>query len=399
MKRLFVKLLLAAAIIGNAASARGLTILPTFDISILTNADAAAITNDILFSIGTFQSNLTDNVTVKILFVADETVGLGQSATWGAPYSYGDYLTALRSRATSVNDMVALSRIPNTPTDPLIGNSQIEMKLPLARMMGLDSDYGPDGFDSTISCKMSLMNFSRPPGDPDKYDFIATVEHEMNEVLGFPSNLKRGYPSGPIGPIDLFRYTTNLVRTWTTNGDDAYFSIDGTNLLARFNQNPDGDYHDWWSYSGSWAPPGQTPLPQVQDAFGSTGNYQDEGPNELAGLDVIGYTLATLPPSAPPLLRFVRNGPGQFTLSWSNIYSGYILQERTNLTTAVWTASASGPTNPAVLAIGGGQKFYRLYKSVGPFVARSAAMPTDSKAAAISSNPNLRLEVHVVQPR
>jgi hypothetical protein len=50
-----------------------------------------------------------------------------------------------------------------------------------------------------------------------------------------------------INPADLFRYTTNLVRTFTTTGDNAYFSPDGTNLLARYNMDPGGDYGDWWS--------------------------------------------------------------------------------------------------------------------------------------------------------
>src|ERR1019366_9052864 len=100
-------------------------------------------------------------------------------------------------------------------------------------------------------------------------------------------------------------------------------------LLARFNQDPGGDYHDWWSVSALWAPPGNTPHEQVQDAFGGPGTTQDEGTNELAMLDVIGYTLAVTTPIGSPQLIITGNGANQFTLSWTNTAAGYVLQERT----------------------------------------------------------------------
>ena len=394
MKKTLLKLASIVAACGLATSAYSLTIIPTFDISITTNVNVVAITNAINFSIGTLQSNLTDNSTVKILFVSDESVGLGQSATWESPYTYTDYLAALKSRASSINDSNALSKIPNTAGDPLVNSNDIALKLPLARLMGLDSGYGPDGFDSTISCKMSLMNFTRPPADPNKYDLIGTLEHEIDEVLGFASNLKRGQPTGPIGAADLFRYTTNLVRTWTTNGDDAYFSVDGTNLLARFNQDPDGDYHDWFSSSALWAPPGQTPHEQVQDAFGGPGGFQDEGPNELAMLDVIGYTLATTTPQTQPLVQIIRSGVNQFTVSWTNTATGYVLQERTNLLFGDWAFSTTGSTNPAILLTTNIQKFYRLYKAAAPSVVFN-----QSVAVQQLSTHTLERVIHSIQPR
>src|SRR6202034_3292031 len=113
--------------------------------------------------------------------------------------------------------------------------------------LGLDSGEGPDGFDSTIHLNMPLMNFTRPPTNSNNRDLQSVVEHEMDEVLGTPSGLAEG---GPIWAMDLFRYTLTLDRTYTTNGDDAYFSVDGTNLWARFNQEYFGDYGDWWSYTG-----------------------------------------------------------------------------------------------------------------------------------------------------
>jgi hypothetical protein len=223
------------------------------------------------------------------------------------------------------------------------------------------------------------MNFSRPPGNPNDYDMQGTVAHEMDEVLGTSSGLPN---TNIVWAMDLFRYTTNLVRTFTTNGDNAYFSVDGTNLWARFNTNPGGDYADWWSSTGFWALPGITPHPQVQDAFGNPGTVEDLGPNELAMLDAVGWTLTSPVPVAAPKLWIVNNGVGQITILWPDSFSGYGLQESTNLVSGSWVASASGTANPAVITITSNQKFYRLNNPnpvVIPEVVQAKLVPVPSK--------------------
>ena len=168
------------------------------------------------------------------------------------------------------------------------------------------------------------MNVTRPSGDPTKYDLQQVVEHEIDEVLGCSS----GLPNFTlICPIDLFRYTTNLARTYTTNGDNAYFSVDGTNLLARFNMNAGGDYSDFWSVfkTNRWAPPGTTPHSQVQDAFNTPGVVVNYGVSELAMLDVIGWTLSDNAKALlnPPTILVVNPTPGAvFTDSPVQIVSG-----------------------------------------------------------------------------
>lgn len=366
MKRL--KFLSALAALGIATSAYSLTIIPTFDGSITNDPNGAAMVSGINFAIATLQSNILDNVTVKVAFTNDDTVGLGQSQTFGGKYRYTNFLAALKNRAASVNDTKALSTLPNSPTDPVIGGTNIYLTTAQARVLGLDS-YSE--LDSTVSLKMSVMNFSRPLADPDKYDLISTVEHEVNEVLGISSGLS---DTSIVWPVDLFRYTTNLVRTFTTNGpDNAYFSVDGTNLVARYNMDPTGDFGDWWSVNGTnrFAPPGNTPHAQVQDAFGNPGAAQDLGVSELTALDVVGWTVASATPQAPPLLTIVRNGANQFTLSWTNIATGFTLQEITNLASGAWVASATGTTNPAVITSAGTQTFYRLFKTASPGIVQA----------------------------
>ena len=377
MKKNLLKILLIAICLAAASPAYCLNIIPTWDSSITNDPNAAAITNGIMFAIKTTESNIVDNLTVQIYF-QEMSGGLGESDTYYFPVSYSSYLTALKNSASSVNDSNALSQLPNSSTDPVVGNSQINLQFPQAHLFGFYSGYGgTDGYDSTISLNTSAMNFTRPPANSGKYDLIATAEHEMDEVLGFVSTLPGNYPSGPIGPMDLFRYATNLVpnlvlnRTYTTSGDNAFFSVDGTNLLARFNMMAGGDYHDFWSASALWAPPGVTPYPQVQDAYAYPNTAPNLGSNELAGLDIVGYTLAV----PPPLLKIVLSGKNKFTLSWAGGGNGYMLQENTNLlASGSWVNSASGTTNPTMIISTNIIKFYRLYKLLppAPLIAQSA---------------------------
>jgi hypothetical protein len=380
------------AALGLATSTYGLTIIPTFDASITNDPNGTVMVAAINHAIQVEQSNFVDNVTVKIHFTNDVSIGLGQSLSWGNSYSYPTFLTALKNSAKSRNDTNAYTQIPNAATDPLVNGTQIYVNTSPARLLGLNSSYGPDGYDSTIMLKMTLMNFTRPPLDPNKYDLAQVAEHEIDEVLGTSSDLP---DFTTISPIDLFRYTTNLARTYTTSGDDAYFSVDGTNLLARFNMNSGGDYSDWYSYGLNWAPPGATPKAQVQDAFSGPGNAFDLGSNELSMLDVVGWTLASAVPNVVPRLTIVRSGVNQFTLSWTNAAIGYVLQENTNLlTAATWIAAATGSTNPAVIVSTNRQKFYRLYNATAsPHVlVKNAVIP----AAQISP---YQIRIRSIQPR
>jgi hypothetical protein len=376
LKNSLLKFLSILAACGIANSSYSLTIVPTFDGSITNDPNGAAMVAAINAAIQVEQSHLADNVTVNIHFTNDVNISLGESRTVGNDYDYTNFLSKLTNSATSQNDTNGYARIPNTSTnDPLVGTNKIYINKAPARLLGLTTTTGQDGFDSTIHLNMSLMNFTRPPSDPDKYDLAQVTEHEMDEVLGISSDLP---DLTEISPIDLFRYTTNLARTYVTNDDNAYFSVDGTNLLARYNMDSGGDYGDWWSvnYPTNWSPVTGDTLyyPQVQDAFSGPGNALDIGPAELASLDVVGWTLAT----PVPVLTIVRSGANQFTLSWTNTATGFVLQENTNLlTSATWVTSATGATNPAVIALTTAKKFYRLYKAATPSVAQSKIVTLD----------------------
>jgi hypothetical protein len=106
---------------------------------------------------------------------------------------------------------------------------------------------------------------------------MATLEHEIDEVLGLGSGLD-GF-AHPL-PEDFFRYTSDMVRTYATTGDDAYFSIDGVNALAQFNMAAGADKGDWWSDNGAGVAGG--------DQVGRAGDGGRVGLDQVVADDVEG---------------------------------------------------------------------------------------------------------------
>jgi hypothetical protein len=147
------------------------------------------------------------------------------------------------------------------------------------------------------------------------------VEHEINEVLGLGSDLPGGGFFSDPAPEDLFRYDSLGNRSFTTNPSaKAFFSIDGMNDLAQFdNQNDGGDFGDWQSN-----PLPNGVQPQVQDAFATPFSNPTLGVNELTALDVIGYNFSPQGPVVPE--------PGSLTLLGTGalLSLGYTWRRRQN---------------------------------------------------------------------
>src|SRR5262249_39962902 len=146
------------------------------------------------------------------------------------------------------------------------------------------------------------------PGTTGQFSLMATVEHEIDEVLGLGSGLP-DFLATPF-PEDLFRYDASGNRSYTTSSTArAFFSIDGTTDLAQFdNQNDGGDFGDW---QGHPLPNGVSP--KVQDAFATPGAHPTLGV-EITALDVIGYTLTTQSVVTPEPTSLTLLGFGAATL-------------------------------------------------------------------------------------
>jgi hypothetical protein len=323
----------------------------------------ATIQATISAAIVLYQANFSDPITVTITF-QEMGSDLGLSSFYYNTVSYSSYRAALVSHATTANDTTALAHLPNTSLNPVNGNSSCNITLPLARALGYSNVNPPPGqTDGTISLNTSIMNLALTDANPTKFSLFATVCHEIDEVLGMSSalnNLNNGDPppTGPVSPEDLFRYDAFGARSFTTDGSAAaYFSIDSTTDLVRYNQHQGGDFQDWFSF-----PSGGTP-PRVQDAYATQGSRPV--PNvELTVLDVLGYARVIPPPPTLSLLRSANN----IVLSWPTSFVGFTLQSATNSIAAPTWATVTNV--PAIVngqywvtnATAGPVRLYRLLK-------------------------------------
>jgi hypothetical protein len=266
--------------------AHALIITPVWDTTITSDPGAATIEGTITSAIQFYEARFADPLTISIQF-QEMPGGLGESQYSFYPIPYTQFLVALQLDATTTNDTYALEFLPAGPDNPVTGDLNINVHTATLKALGLTGfDAGfTNGVEGFVYLNTSIMNLSRTNIDPSKFDLLAVAEHEMDEVLGLGSDLP--FTDDPF-PQDLFRYATNGTRSFTTSGDDAYFSLDGANFMVQFNQESDGDYGDWWSHG--------VHTPRVQDAFSNPGATPN--PNvELIGLDVMGFDL--VPPPQP----------------------------------------------------------------------------------------------------
>jgi len=268
----------------------GFVITPTFASTITSDPNAAAIEGVINSAISFYESAFSDPITVSIQFDS-MTSGLGQSTTGFVNLSYSTYLAALKADASTANDAIANSFLANSAANPVNGATTINVKTANGRAVGLPTNGFVNGsFDGVIGLNTHITDVGSP-GTSGQFSLFATVEHEIDEVLGLGSSLP-GIALGTIFPEDLFRYTSTGARSFTTNSAAvAFFSIDGTTDLAQFdNQNDGGDFGDWQSNP---LPGGAAP--RVQDAFATAGAHPTLSLNspETIALDVIGYNAAT----------------------------------------------------------------------------------------------------------
>jgi hypothetical protein len=285
-----VAILSSVALFMSVPAHANLIITPTFDASITDDSNSAAIIGVINSAIGFYQSNFSDPINVAITFQSSNS-GLGGSSFSVYKISYQNFINALIADGKTADDATALGLLPSTATNPVNGSSTINIKPANARAIGL-ACCPNGGSDGAITLNTHITDVGSA-GTSGQYSLLAVTMHEINEILGLGSDLPGGGTGGffndPL-PEDLYRYDSTGARNYTTAGDNAYFSINGTTDLARFNQVADGtDYGDWW-WNGSHTP-------QVQDGRATplTSPTLNKTSPETRALDVIGYDLITAP--------------------------------------------------------------------------------------------------------
>jgi hypothetical protein len=306
---------LAAFFLGRGTQAEaGLVITPTFDTSITSLLNAAAIESAINAGIANIEADITspNTVNASIYFYgtsastsSNETL---QTQAGPGQVTYYQYYNALKALATSPVQLTAIASLGPAPI----------------------SDSSPNPVNGSTYVAITYMEYENlfgittPPtvfgqgpfgqGPPDAYDGLVTVgtdltytqteaTHELDEVLGIggdgsqiTSNINNWQPNGAVGPLDLFRYSAQGIRSFTNSTTaTSYFSIDGgVTDIAGFSNSSETDFGDWDSASA-----------RVQDAVWD--GPATLGPAELTAFQVLGYQLTPVPE------------PGSFVLILSSL--------------------------------------------------------------------------------
>ena len=316
-------LLAATAWLAGAPAAWALTIDPTFDSSITSNANHAAIESAINSALG-FYSAFTDPVTASIDFqLAPNGSGyLGASQSTYYLASYAAYTAALLTDATTNANSVELGAYNHLGTgntaQQIIATSADYRALDFIAPGTLNSSGNSGGtFDGVVYLNAAYLTGF---GGGGSYSATPTIQHETNEVLGIggsgsvlntmqqngltapPTYLVNGQLQTAIGPLDLYRYSALSTPSLSTSTSAvSYFSLDGgaTNIVG-FNQCDLGDYADWVSSGNQCKTPVSSTTPLVQLAFtgqNSPATMTLAAP-EATALQAIGYDLPVPEPTA-----------------------------------------------------------------------------------------------------
>jgi hypothetical protein len=315
----------------------GLTIQATFDSSITSNPNAAAIEAMINRAISFHESLFSDPITIHIRFryattspdgtpLSAGTISQSDFVVYQIPWSA--FINALRADAKTSNDNLANASLPGAPLSASVKPSSangraVSLNTPTAMFAnGTIGNGGP--YDGIVTLNSTApYQFTRPV-NTSNFDAQRATEHEVDEVIGLGSNAT----VSDLRPQDLFSWSSAGQRNVTSSGV-RYFSINGgsTNIV-NFNQLSNGDLGDWVS--------GPCPQehPYVQNAFGCTGQFSDISSTSPEGinLDVIGYDLSRVTLGNISTRSFVQTG--------ANIMIGGFIVE------------GSGPKTVIVRAIG-----------------------------------------------
>ena len=266
-----------AALAGSPASA--LTIVPTFDSSVTSNANSAAIQAAVNFVCAEYAALYDNAITIRITVVADPGTGTfgGSSTNLQGLYTYAQIKGFLSASGTTADDATALASLG--ASDPT-GGGNFLLAFAQAKALGQRAAADP-ATDGTFHFGAG-QPFNFDPNNravAGKYDFCGVVEHEFSEIMGRIAGLnKSGFPYWLAH--DMFRYTASGVRNLSnTPPSNVYFSINGgvTNMHGYANS---VDLDDWDGSSN--------------DAYMQFANASVKLPisaGDVRQMDVLGYRL------------------------------------------------------------------------------------------------------------
>ncbi|HEX3890181.1 MAG TPA: NF038122 family metalloprotease [Verrucomicrobiae bacterium] len=316
-------------------SARAMVINVTYDASVTSIGTLTQVQTAFGAAVQTITNLYTNACTINITVYGPNagpftSIGLGESSFfYDNGDSYSVVTNALRLARTTAADSNSVASLP--ASDPT--GSQ-NWGIPLAEEKALRSAgasgiiINPNGSEQDGSIGFaSGTSYTFDPNNravSGKFDFIGVAEHELTEVMG-RSTLNLG--SSGYFPYDLFRFTTNGVRSFNANDSNVYFSVDnGVTALKFFNPNNGGDIQDWAT---------STPHDSF-DAFVPSGSELMLSAADLTAVDIIGYQMNY----KLPHLTGTNLVNGNFQLNFTNTPgTSYTVLASTNISLSItnWT--------------------------------------------------------------
>lgn len=332
LRRASLAMTIALAFLAAPPALAGtLNITPTFDTSITSAPNAAAIEGAINQAIGTIDGLYTtfSTVTDNVYF----TLGsIGSPATTLDGFfaqKYTDYTNALKTdAAANPSNIILKTAIDNLPKGndaggafDIVGTSGHFRSLGFATPPCFNASGGfacgdpSHPFDAIVTLDASKLTFTGTP-PAGKFDGRGVIEHQVNEALGgggAGSTLNQiaagpcpsGFFCDKLGVLDLYRYSAPDTPSFTTDpAASAYFSVDGgTTPIVGFDQDPAGDYGDWGPNTNT-CPDGTQGGPDalIENAFPCSGQLFEaytSGSPEYPMMLAIGYDPKGVVP--PPL--------------------------------------------------------------------------------------------------
>ncbi len=299
----------------SAGAAQALTIVPTFDASIVNSPNAAAIENNINNALQFYDKNFSSPTTVLIDFQISASVGGGQSLTSLYQQSTAQYVSTLAFVAAAnpqnlvLQSAAAFAGSGNAsifPTSTLLATSAEMNAIGLSASGFLDANGGFTGnFDGIVTVNSGL-NFTDTAG-PNGVNATATFQHEIDEVLGIGGSGsflddQAQFPN-TLGVLDLYRYAAPGKPSFTTaTNATSYLSFDGgQTAIAQFNQSGQGDASDWSSFTSA-CNNGTHLVQDYAECSGGPVISLNRNSPEVTALQGIGFNLALPEPSTWALM-------------------------------------------------------------------------------------------------
>ena len=290
-RRLAAALAIATAATAMAAPSRALTIIPNYDASITSLANASAIEAAFKAVAYDYSKSFTNPAKVYVNVSWGSVAGQAMpSSALGASvdnvYGYFTYAQIKADLATfsaaNPADTALATAIKALPGAAPSGPSKYLVPSAEAKALGLISATQTSA-DGSIGFGGVTSSYDFNPTDgitAGTYDFQAVAAHELAEVLGRLGGISSLSPTWR-SPYDLFRYKAPGALSYGYN-DAAYFSINGgvTHLKDFNNSTSGGDRTDWNSVTGVY---------DVSNAFLMKGRAHNLTNVDLTSLDVLGW--------------------------------------------------------------------------------------------------------------